>query len=215
MSLLRLSWILFTPILCLLFAYTFLSKPPLINEVSQPIFGDKNIEAQNFLPDYTINYGNANAPLTIIEYFSFQCPHCIQLFKQDFERIKKDFIDTGKIFFQFQPVPYDLTTVQAIICMQKLEELEKNLFLEAIFEEAIPGDADLMSTLMMTAMNVFKKPIPNLNDQNYLSHHPFLEKIYSFFKHRNISAVPTVEVNGQLYAKEIPDYQFIKSFVKE
>lgn len=172
-------------------------------------------EVKKLGSQYCIQYGFENAPIQITEFFSFQCPHCIKLFKNDFELIKRNLIDTGKICLKFHPVPQDLPTAQAMICFQLLDETEKRLFLEAIFEESTPDDSDLMPALMMTAMNVFKKPIPDLNDHDYLQKHPVFEEIYLFLKEDRISAVPTVEVNGQLYAKEIPDYRFIKSFIKD
>lgn len=162
---------------------------------------------------YCIAYGNPQAPVHVIEFFSFQCPHCIQLFRSDFEMIKKELIDTGKIYFEFHPIPQDLPTAQAMICFENLTEGEKQLFLEVIFEEATPTDPDLMAELMKAAMRVFEKPIVQLADSAYLEKHKVFEKIFRFIKQEKVLAVPTVEVNGRLFAEEIPDYQFIHSFV--
>ncbi len=163
---------------------------------------------------YRISYGNENAPVKIIEFFSFQCPHCVRLFRDDFIEIKKELIDTGKVYFQFHPFPNDLATVQAMICFEKLEEHEKRLFLEAMFEEAEPSDQELMTKLMVAAMSVFKKPIPQLEDRSFLQNQVAFEEIYSFLQQEKISAVPTVEINGHLFPKEVPSYQFIKTFIK-
>ncbi len=164
---------------------------------------------------YCINYGRKDAPVKIIEFFSFQCPHCVRLFREDFGNIKEELIDTGKVHFEFHPVPQDLPTVQAMICFEQLEENEKCLFLEVMFEEATPSDPELMSTLMMTAMNVFKKPLDKLKDHQFLQDHHVFEAIYPFLKQEKIFAVPTVEINGRLFSKEIPTYQFIKSFIED
>jgi len=172
----------------------------------------KNDEVKKLSERYCIAYGNKEAPLLFVEYFSLQCPHCIGLFKEDFERIKQELIDTGKIRILFHPVPLDLVTLQALICLEKLKETEKQLFLEVIFEEADPQDPNLVAHLMMKAMEVFKKPIPQLCDASFLEKHPVFQEISEFIEQDKIHAVPTVEVNGQLFAKEIPDYRFIKSF---
>lgn len=164
---------------------------------------------------YCISYGNENAPIKIIEFFSFQCPYCIKLFKDEFETIKQKLIDTGKVNFVFHPVPQDLPTVQALICLEKLEEQEKRLFLEVLFEEAVPSDPELMSKLMMTAMDVFKKPIPQLDDHDFIQENKVFGEVYNFLKQEKILAVPTVEINGRLYASDVPDYQFIKSFIED
>lgn len=164
---------------------------------------------------YLISYGDIMAPVHVVEFFSFQCPHCISLFRSDFETVKETLIDTGKVFFEFHPVPQDLPTAQALICFESLTESEKRLFMEVIFEEASPSDPDLMTQLMMAAMNVFKKPQPRLDDPNYLQNHRVFEEIFNFIKQEKILAVPTVEINGQLFSKEIPDYEFIISFVED
>ncbi len=163
---------------------------------------------------YRIAYGDQQAPVHMTEYFSFQCPHCIALFRSDFERIKRELIDTGNIYFEFHPVPQDLPTAQAMICFESLSEKEKRLFLEVVFEEATPTDPDFMTALMKAAMNVFEKPTPYLDDTDFLKNHPVFEEIFRFIKQEAILAVPTVEVNGRLYMAEIPDYGFIHSFVE-
>ena len=40
--------------------------------------------------------GQADAPLTIIEYASLTCPHCAEFDKDTLPQIKKNWIDTGK-----------------------------------------------------------------------------------------------------------------------
>lgn len=163
---------------------------------------------------YCVSYGDEKAPIKIVEFFSFQCPYCVKLFRDDFERIKKQFIDTGMVHFIFHPVPKDVTTVQAIVCLGQLGRLEKRLFLEVMFEEADPSDQDLMSELMVTAMNVFKKPIPLLKDKTFLQNHPVFEKIYHFLQQEKVSAVPSVEINGHLYSEKTPSFQFLNECLK-
>ena len=41
--------------------------------------------------------GRAGAPVTVIEYVSLTCPHCANFQKHLFARMKKEFIDTGKV----------------------------------------------------------------------------------------------------------------------
>jgi protein-disulfide isomerase len=46
--------------------------------------------------------GPADAKVTIIEYGSFTCPHCAAFDTQVFEPLRKDYIDTGKVRFEFR-----------------------------------------------------------------------------------------------------------------
>ncbi|MBM9593464.1 DsbA family protein [Roseitranquillus sediminis] len=51
--------------------------------------------------------GDADAPVTVVEYASFTCPHCRTFHQENFERLKDDFIDTGKIRFVYREVYFD------------------------------------------------------------------------------------------------------------
>lgn len=166
-------------------------------------------------PQYTIRYGNEESPIKVVEYFSFQCPHCVKLFKSDFFQIKESFIDVEKIAFEFHPVPIDLPTVQAMVCLSLLEDHQKKLFLEVLLDEAVPEDPELMAKMMMTAMEVFQKTTPRLDDPEFLRKSKAYQDAYFFLKQEEkILAVPTVEVNGKMFS-DIPDYKFIQSQVMQ
>jgi protein-disulfide isomerase len=51
--------------------------------------------------------GDANAPVTLIEYASFTCPHCARFHADQFQRLKADYIDTGKVHFIYREVYFD------------------------------------------------------------------------------------------------------------
>ena len=54
-----------------------------------------------------ISMGDPNAPITIIEYASYTCPHCATFHANVFPELKANFIDTGKVHFIFRPVYFD------------------------------------------------------------------------------------------------------------
>jgi protein-disulfide isomerase len=49
--------------------------------------------------------GEANAPVTLIEYASVTCPHCAEFHEQAWEQLKTNYIDTGKVRFVFREYP--------------------------------------------------------------------------------------------------------------
>ncbi len=49
--------------------------------------------------------GNPDAPVTIIEYASLGCPHCANFHHDTYPKIKKDYIDTGKVKLVFTDFP--------------------------------------------------------------------------------------------------------------
>jgi len=51
--------------------------------------------------------GDENAPITMIEYASYTCPHCASFHNNVFHDLQKDYIDTGKVKFVFREVYFD------------------------------------------------------------------------------------------------------------
>ena len=49
--------------------------------------------------------GDANAPVTIIEFTDFQCPFCGRHHSQTFPQIKSQYIDTGKVKYVVRDFP--------------------------------------------------------------------------------------------------------------
>lgn len=49
--------------------------------------------------------GNPNAPVTVIEYGSFACPHCAEWEIGVFAAFKERYIDTGQVRFVFRDLP--------------------------------------------------------------------------------------------------------------
>ena len=51
--------------------------------------------------------GDPNAPLKVIEYASFTCPHCKSFHTDTFKQFKTNYIDTGKVHFTYREVYFD------------------------------------------------------------------------------------------------------------
>lgn len=51
--------------------------------------------------------GDADAPVTVIEYASYTCPHCARFHEGPYKQLKSDFIDTGKVNFIYREVYFD------------------------------------------------------------------------------------------------------------
>ena len=49
--------------------------------------------------------GNPRAPLTLVEFTDFKCPYCLRYHQQTFPRIKKAYIDTGKVRYIVRDLP--------------------------------------------------------------------------------------------------------------
>ena len=57
--------------------------------------------------------GDPKAPITLIEYASFTCPHCAYFHTQILPEIKKKWIDTGKVKLIYRDFPLDQVAAKA------------------------------------------------------------------------------------------------------
>ena len=51
--------------------------------------------------------GADDAPVTLIEYASFTCPHCATFHNGPLKQLKADYVDTGKVKFIYRDVYFD------------------------------------------------------------------------------------------------------------
>lgn len=59
----------------------------------------------DLLPDMT--QGSPDAPIEVIEYASFTCPHCANFHKTVFPDLKANFIDAGHVRFVYREIYFD------------------------------------------------------------------------------------------------------------
>jgi protein-disulfide isomerase len=69
---------------------------------AQPPIETARISAAGF------SMGREDAPLTLVEFADYQCPFCRQFHSSVYQRLKKDFIDTGKLRFISRDLPLDM-----------------------------------------------------------------------------------------------------------
>ena len=51
--------------------------------------------------------GDANAPVTIIEFSDYQCPFCRKFWTETYSKLKTEYVDTGKVKIIFRDLPLD------------------------------------------------------------------------------------------------------------
>ena len=80
-----------------------------------------------------------------------------------------------------------------------------------LFEMMPLDDAALSVNYMQKAMEIFEKPSLDLSDKEYLSKTVAFQDAFLFLKQKErIDAVPAVEINGELFPKDLPSSEFIK-----
>lgn len=57
--------------------------------------------------------GSADAPVTLVEYAMFTCPHCANFQEEVFPKIKANYIDTGKVRLVYREVYFNKPSLWA------------------------------------------------------------------------------------------------------
>jgi protein-disulfide isomerase len=76
-----------------------------ISASTTPIFAENTTTNPINIPD--MEMGSDDAPITIIEYASYTCPHCASFHKNVFPSLRKNYIETGKVKFIYREVYFD------------------------------------------------------------------------------------------------------------
>lgn len=91
--------------------------------------------------------GNANAPVTIIQFSEFQCPFCGRFAKDTLPSIQKDYIDTGKVKFVYRDFIVHSTSRIAQIASECADEQGKYWeYHDKLFENQGALDSDSLKS---------------------------------------------------------------------
>ena len=79
--------------------------------------------------------GAEDAPVTVIEYGSFTCPHCAAWHAESYESLKEEYIDTGDVRFVFREVYFDRPGLWASIIARCSGEMRFFGIHDMLYEE--------------------------------------------------------------------------------
>lgn len=77
--------------------------------------------------------GSPDAPVTMIEFSSFTCPHCADFHKETLPRIKEEYIDTGKVQLVLTDFPLDPLAMGAAMLARCVQPDRYFGFVDALF----------------------------------------------------------------------------------
>lgn len=78
--------------------------------------------------------GQADAPVTIVEYSSLTCPHCAAFHADTLPRLKEEFIDTGRAKLVFRDFPLDPLALGAALMARCAPEQSYFQLLDVLFK---------------------------------------------------------------------------------
>lgn len=156
------------------------------------------------LPEMAV--GNADAPVTIVEYMSMTCPHCATFHNNTFEAIKTKYVDSGKVRFIVREFPFDPRSAAAFMLARCAPEGQYFPMVSMLFKQqetwaaAQDGREALlqMSKLAGFTQESFETCLTNqklLDDVNAVRERGA--------KEFGVAATPTFLINGKRYSGDM------------
>lgn len=143
--------------------------------------------------------GKPNAPVTVIEYVSLTCPHCRNFHRDVFPRLKRDYIDTGKVRFIIREFPIGRVAGTAAIITRCVPEKKYftlvNAFLsrqpEWVSQDVRPDAIYAVAKSSGISREAFDKCLSNQTIIDGLT------KVKERGRKFRVIGTPTLFVNGQ------------------
>ena len=161
--------------------------------------------------------GSADAKVTIIEFSDYQCPFCGQFHKEIYEKLKQDYISTGKVKFVYADFAFlgeeSLKASEAARCAAdqgKFWEYHDKLFASQVGEnEGVFADSKLKQ---------FAKEL-SLDTATFDScltariHKPIVELALQQGTEYGVTSTPTLFINGLKFEGVMP-YESFKQVIE-
>lgn len=175
-----------------------------------------NLNASN------LKIGNKNAKINVKVFSSLSCPHCADFHLKIFEKLKENYIDTGKVYFEHLSFPLNLAALNAekiIRCTNNSTEAFKILkeFYEKQSKWTFSQEIKTVNkslTQIAANENLNNKKIDKcLEDENIQDE--ILKERIEAQKNFNITSTPTIFVNNKIYKGKFKfeDFEkFLKKF---
>ena len=164
---------------------------------------------------YCITYGNPQAEIQLVEYFSLSCPLCLKLLKQDFPKLKEKYVCSGDVFWVLHPDPADILTLQMMECLGKLSDREKQVFFEGLLSRLSKNPSKKIVYWMQTILAEWGRAIPELQELSFLEKTKTFQDAYKYVQQTNApKEVPTIEINGEI-KETFPSYAFIDKTISD
>jgi protein-disulfide isomerase len=170
----------------------------------------EQLMAEEALPD--VVEGQANAPITMVEYASMTCTHCAAFHTKVYPTLKSKYIDAGKVKYILREFPLDpLATAGFMLARcsgEKREAMIELLFTQqknwAFIEKPLDGLSNIVKQTGMSQES-FEKCLKDqaLYDKVNMVRDRGAEKF-------NVNATPTFFINGKRVSGEMTVEQLDK-----
>lgn len=150
--------------------------------------------------------GEETAPIKIVEYASFTCPHCASFHASVFKDLKKDYIDTGKVHFTLKEVYFDRYGLWAALVARCGGDLRYFGIQDMLFDQQQDWAAASDPTVAVQKLRTIGITAGLTNEQldACLADAPMVEALVAHFeegmKADQIEGTPTLIIDGEKHS---------------
>jgi protein-disulfide isomerase len=149
-----------------------------------------------------MSLGNANAPVTVIEYASASCPHCARWNNDVFPQFKARYIDTGRVHYVFREYLTEPRAVAAAGFLLARCAGRDRYFqvLDAIYraQESMYNSGDFHGGLLRIAQSAgLTEPQFNACVSDEAATAALNRRVETYEREAHITGTPTFVINGR------------------
>ena len=156
--------------------------------------------------------GKADAPITIFEYASLDCPHCADFDQNTLPKLKAEWIDTGKARLVFRDFPLYEDAVRAAMLARCAPPEQFFPFVDALFQsqtvwataQNVDGELAKLARLSGMSDDKFKACMSDSALENQVRASRLLGEQYG------VKSTPTFFINGTKVEGSLPISSFEK-----
>jgi protein-disulfide isomerase len=151
-----------------------------------------------------VTLGSPNAPVKVLEYGAPSCPVCARFEMDNFDQLKKTYIDTGKVYFIFRVFPIngaaDGAAEGLARCAGRTSADNYFHFLDLLFRNQKDWDPEITSDVRGGLLKVARIGGIEAEAETCMADKANADRINTVSKDAvaryNVNATPTLVVNG-------------------
>ena len=172
----------------------------------------KEIDTSSFSIDPLYVLGDKDAPVTIYEFSSLGCTHCADFHLDILPKLKKDFIDNGKVKIVFSDFPLSKNSMKAAMLARCFPEDKYFDFLSFLFKKQMTWEYSFKSEKLLVDYAVLNglpkdKTVECMKDKKVAAEIMYVRQ--QAMEKLNILGTPSFLIrdeNGDELIKGAPDY---------
>ena len=168
-----------------------------------------------------LSVGQSDAKVTVKVFSSLTCPHCANFHTKIFYKLEKDFINEGKVKFEYHAFPLDLAALNAEIVVRcHVDNITKIKLLGKMYEKqkiwAVGSDINKINESIKKIGLELNLDDVKMNEclRSEEAQDSVLNQRIEAQKKYKIDSTPTILINEKKYDGKIDYKQFKKAIEK-